>query len=135
MSLRNIKISRKLPLIVVFAGVTLALGIGLASYWQARDATFTEIGNRLAAVQEARVSELSGYLESIEQDMRFTASNPMVWSAVRDYLETYSGAVVETSDFRRVLERHSGLNLTRFFEQWIHGSGYPHAGGCRAAHR
>jgi hypothetical protein len=25
--------------------------------------------------------------------------------------------VVETEDFRRVLERHSGLNLTRFFDQ------------------
>jgi hypothetical protein len=51
--------------------------------------------------------------------------------AVREYLTTYAGKarhracfrhsltaqVVETEDFRRVLERHSGLNLTRFFDQ------------------
>jgi len=47
------------------------------------------------------------------------------WAAVRDYLESFAGKVVETDDFRRKLERASGLNLTRFFDQWIYAPGYP----------
>jgi hypothetical protein len=37
--------------------------------------------------------------------------------AVADYIRTFSGRLVETEDFRKILERHSGLNLTRFFDQ------------------
>ena len=38
-------------------------------------------------------------------------------TAVRDYLNTYRGKLVETIDFRRKLEEHSGLNLEEFFDQ------------------
>ncbi len=47
------------------------------------------------------------------------------WTAVRDYLRRYAGQVVETDDFRRVLEEHSGRSLGRFFDQWFFGKGYP----------
>lgn len=47
------------------------------------------------------------------------------WSAVQDYVKTYRGKVVETDDLRRVLEKHSGRSLVKFFDQWILGSGYP----------
>ena len=47
------------------------------------------------------------------------------WAATKDYLETYSRKVVETADFRRVMEAHSGLNLVPFFDRWIHAKGYP----------
>ena len=44
---------------------------------------------------------------------------------VRRYVAEYMGEAVETADFRRALERHSGRSLVRFFEQWIHSPGYP----------
>ena len=47
------------------------------------------------------------------------------WSAVRDYLKRYEHKVVETDDFRHILEEHSGRSLGRFFDQWFHTSGYP----------
>jgi len=47
------------------------------------------------------------------------------WEAVRDYLKRYRGRVVETDDFRHVLEEHSGRSLGRFFDQWFHSVGYP----------
>ena len=28
-------------------------------------------------------------------------------------------------DFRRILEKHSNLNLTQFFDEWIYGRGFP----------
>lgn len=47
------------------------------------------------------------------------------WAAVSDYLATYERRTVETDDFRRKLEEHSGESLVAFFDQWIHGKGYP----------
>ena len=47
------------------------------------------------------------------------------WAAVRDYVATFGGQVVETDDFRRMMEKHSGRSLGRFFDQWFYGKGYP----------
>ena len=57
--------------------------------------------------------------------LRHLVGDDAFWKATTDYLGTYSGKVVETDDFRRKMEEHSGLNLTRFFDQWIYGRGYP----------
>jgi aminopeptidase N len=47
------------------------------------------------------------------------------WAAVRDYLTSYAGRLVETDDFRRTLEAHSGYALEQFFEQWFEKPGFP----------
>ncbi len=47
------------------------------------------------------------------------------WKATRDYIETYAQKVVETDDFRRKLELHSGQSLAHFFDQWFCRAGYP----------
>lgn len=47
------------------------------------------------------------------------------WAGVRDYLETYADRAVETDQFRHKLEEHSGRNLDRFFQEWVHSPGYP----------
>lgn len=47
------------------------------------------------------------------------------WDATQIWLERYSNQVVETDDFRRVLEERSGRSLARWFDQWIHSPGYP----------
>jgi len=57
--------------------------------------------------------------------LRRLVGDAAFWAATTDYLATYSGRVVETDDFRRKLEEHSGLNLTRFFDQWLLAPGYP----------
>lgn len=48
------------------------------------------------------------------------------WAAVSDYLESNERSVVETEDFRRVMEKHSGKSLARFFDQWFYTADYPH---------
>ena len=47
------------------------------------------------------------------------------WNGVRDYLETYAYQVVETDDFRKVLEKHAHQSLAEFFEMWFCKAGYP----------
>lgn len=57
--------------------------------------------------------------------LRTELGDDVFWPAVSDYLGRYGGAVVETDDFRRLLEQHSGRSLGRFFDQWLHRPGYP----------
>ncbi|TPX31166.1 hypothetical protein SmJEL517_g05418 [Synchytrium microbalum] len=57
--------------------------------------------------------------------LRKTLGEDAFWSGVSTYVKTYAGQIVETDDFRKILERNSGLNLTKFFDQWFYSKGYP----------
>ncbi len=47
------------------------------------------------------------------------------FEGVRRYVDRYAFRTVETDDFRRTLEEVSGKSLGKWFDQWIHGKGYP----------
>ena len=57
--------------------------------------------------------------------LRHELGDETFWAAVRDYLHRYLHQVVETDDFRRVLEEHSGRSLGKFFDQWFRSPGFP----------
>ena len=57
--------------------------------------------------------------------LRCMLGDDLFWEGTRTYLREYAGKLVETDDFRRVMERVSGRSLGKFFDQWIHGLGYP----------
>lgn len=57
--------------------------------------------------------------------LRCLLGDETFFTAVRDYLARWKGRTVETDDFRRVLEEHSGRSLGRFFDQWLRSPGYP----------
>ncbi|KAL1917439.1 uncharacterized protein VTP21DRAFT_3832 [Calcarisporiella thermophila] len=47
------------------------------------------------------------------------------WAGVHKYLEARRFQTVTTEQFKHCLEDASGLNLTRFFDEWIYSPGYP----------
>ncbi|MBE2201657.1 MAG: hypothetical protein IAE79_23805 [Anaerolinea sp.] len=57
--------------------------------------------------------------------LRCELGDETFWTAVRDYLHRFNGKVVETDDFRSVMEAHSGRSLGYFFDQWFRRAGYP----------
>jgi aminopeptidase N len=57
--------------------------------------------------------------------LRCELGNDIFWPAVQDYLRRFNGQVVETDDFRLVMEQHSGRSLGHFFDQWFYTPGYP----------
>ncbi len=57
--------------------------------------------------------------------LRHELGDEAFWVGVRDYVKTYGGKVVETDDFRKKMEKHSGRSLVKWFEQWIESKGYP----------
>lgn len=57
--------------------------------------------------------------------LRRLLGDDLFWEGTRAYLHEYANKVVETDDFRRVMEQVSGRSLGKFFDQWIHSPGYP----------
>ena len=57
--------------------------------------------------------------------LRRKLGDQFFWKGVHNYVAGNLQKVVETDDFRRALEQVSGLNLNKFFDQWIYGRGYP----------
>ncbi|KAI8850112.1 hypothetical protein BC829DRAFT_416378 [Chytridium lagenaria] len=57
--------------------------------------------------------------------LRPPLGDEVFWSAVKNYVNTFAKQGLETEDFKRCLEQESGLNLTRFFDQWFYGLGFP----------
>jgi aminopeptidase N len=57
--------------------------------------------------------------------LRRELGDEIFWKATADYLNTYNGKVVETDDFRLMMEKHSGRSLVKFFDQWFMTAGYP----------
>lgn len=57
--------------------------------------------------------------------LRCLLGDEVFWTAVRDYVARRTKKLVQHDDFRRVLEEHSGRNLVRFFDDWIHAPGHP----------
>ena len=57
--------------------------------------------------------------------IRTDLGDTLWWRAIQTYVKRYANKVVETSDFRKVLEEVSGRNWERFFDQWIRRPGHP----------
>ncbi len=84
-SLRNLRISWKLPIIIVALAVVSAGVSGMAGYQKSAEELDRAAQNRLEGLLGARKSELSAYLESIQQDLRLQASNPRVRDALTQF--------------------------------------------------
>lgn len=57
--------------------------------------------------------------------LRSTLGQDGYWAGVREYLTAHAGQGVHGRDLQRAFERATGVNLDRFFQQWIHGAGHP----------
>ena len=47
------------------------------------------------------------------------------WEGIRDYYARYRDGNASTADFRQVMERHAGVDLTWFLDQWLRRAGSP----------
>jgi aminopeptidase N len=51
------------------------------------------------------------------------------WSGIKDYYRTYYNGNATTDDFRRKMEKASGMDLSGFFKQWLNQGGHLILGG------
>ncbi len=78
----NLKISKKLPIILVALCLTTGLIVGLIASYQSSSEFHLAANSKLRALQETRASELSRYLGTIREDLKFQSTNPFVREAL-----------------------------------------------------
>ncbi len=57
--------------------------------------------------------------------LRYQMGTEKFWAGIRDYYQRYRNGSASTEDFRRVMEEHSGVELSWFFRQWLARAGSP----------
>lgn len=85
----QLRISQKLPLIISVSAVIGVLAVGVSSYFFAATEVQKLEQSKLRSLAQARQSALTDYLKSIEQDLRFVATNPNTIQAIRDFRQSW----------------------------------------------
>ncbi len=99
---RNVNISLKLPAFIISLLIIACGAIGLSAYLDAESGIQKEAEDKLVAVLAARKSELSGYIQSIEEDLLITAESPATLQALTAFEKGWTGI---GSDPEKILKR------------------------------
>src|SRR5689334_23071607 len=82
----RLKLSLKIPLLVVAAALAAGLAVALVDYGQASRELRRAVEDKLSALLRARTIAISDYLSSIQRDLRSQAANPFVVEALSSFL-------------------------------------------------
>jgi methyl-accepting chemotaxis protein len=85
--LPRLRLVHKLPLLVIALALAAAAATGLVAERKAAQALTAAAEAKLSALLEARRAALADYLGSIEEDVRFQATNPTVRAALAAFRE------------------------------------------------
>lgn len=88
----SLKISRKIPLLVVISVAVATIITGVVGYQSSRSHLRAASLEAMRATVDSRRAEISGYLRSIEEDLQLAASNPFVRTALASFQSTYGEA-------------------------------------------
>jgi aminopeptidase N len=96
---------------------------------EARDPEQTVVHDNLADMEDV----LSGlqYQKGawILHMLRWEVGTDLFWTGLREYYRRYRDSTASTSDFIGVMEEVSGLELSWFFDQWLHRTPSPSLDG------
>ncbi len=57
--------------------------------------------------------------------LRCVLGETAFWTSIQTYVKDNKGLVVETIDFKKAVEKATGKNMGRFFDQWVYKAGHP----------
>ncbi|MHA7776211.1 methyl-accepting chemotaxis protein [Roseibium sp. M-1] len=85
----KLSIRYKIPAAIFAVALGVGTGIGLSSYFSAASEIRHLTGNRLQAIAESRVTELSDYLRAIEADLTIVSRLPFTLEAATAFSQAY----------------------------------------------
>ena len=85
MNFRNLKISIKLPLLIVGIAVLSIAATGIVTLYRAQNDFIKSAEEKLIALQASRENALASYLGTIEQDLSSLSRNEYVRQALLDF--------------------------------------------------
>ena len=83
--LKDIKITKKLPLVMISFALLSAIVTSVVAFTSARDSAVQEAQDKLISLLESRKSSLEQYFSTIKHDVQFHAQSPLVIDALRHF--------------------------------------------------
>ena len=96
--LRRMKITKKLPLLVVAAAALVGLGVGTTSYFTSVESIQQLNRQNLVAVSERSKVEFTDYFEAIERDLELVTKHPYTIKAADSFQRAWSSLQTVTGD-------------------------------------
>ncbi len=90
LSFSNIKIARKLPVLVIFLAAVSVAGIGVSNYYTAASELEVAAERQLVALAHSRNQSLKAYLGGIREDLKIMGSNETIKTAMRQFTGAYA---------------------------------------------
>jgi hypothetical protein len=102
----------------------LGSGAEAGPIWLGYRTSTTETPGDYALVVYKKGAYVLHMLRNLLIDLKTMNEDPFK-EMLRDFYSTYKGEEASTEDFRRIAEKHAGVDLGWFFEQWVYGTDLP----------
>lgn len=98
----KLKISQKLPLIIVAAAFISSAGVGVINYIDARKNIINDTRKNFSEALDARAGQLNNYLNSIKEDLKFLSESELVRGGIYEFSNAFGA---EGTDAEAVLHK------------------------------
>ena len=95
--LDRLKISQKLPALLVGSALVVGCGVGAAAYFVASETVTEQAETKLSAIADASNREIANFFDSVKRDVVSTASSTTTIDAVKQFASTWA-AWAEVAD-------------------------------------
>lgn len=131
----KIRISTKLPLVILGSALLVGVGIGLASYQATRSSLIRMADEQLASTATVAHRKFEAFVETVEREIHIVATNPMTaqaaiefdqsWDALASPSEHLQAAYIENNPFPLgEKDRLDQANTGEMYDQ-VHGTYHP----------
>jgi methyl-accepting chemotaxis protein len=111
MEVMSVKLSKKLPMVIIGLAVIAVIITGVISFTRSEHALEKAAFSKLEAIQEARIEELEAFLNAIEEDLKVIATNDMAIDAVSAIEDAFGEMGGDAKDTLRQLYIDKNPNL------------------------
>ena len=91
--------------------------------FHSKNPNYTIIHNNLKNMKDVTSSQTYQKGSWVLHMLRGILGNALFWKGIRNYYLKFKNLNATTNDFKRVMEEVSGIDLTKFFQQWLYKPG------------
>lgn len=100
------RISSRLPLIIVLCTLLSSIGVGSVVYWRAAEALEHKAINNLVSLRESRAASFQNYLQGVEEDLSLISQSPIVKNALEDFTHGFDALGVSDERTEKTLKKY-----------------------------
>lgn len=100
------RISTRLPFIIVLCSLVTSIVVGTVIYWRAAEALEQKAISNLVSLRESRAASFQNYLQGIEEDLKLISQSPIVKSALINFTRGFDALGVAGERSEKILKQY-----------------------------